>query len=286
MIIVTGATGALNGATVDHLLERLPAGEITVAVRDPARARRFADRGVAVRRGDYADPGSLPGAFEGADQLLLVSGSDPSADAVALHRAAIGAAVTAGAGRILYTSHQGAAPGTPFAPGRDHFATEQLLAGSGVAWTALRNGFYSHSLNWLAGPWRETGIITVPADGPVSWTAREDAAEAAAVILAAGGGYDGPVTITAGAAPTFGEVAAIASDLAGRTVELVAADEDEWVSAQVAAGQPELMARFSLTMYQAARDGFFAGTDPLLGTLLGREPRTVRDALLAPAGAR
>ena len=44
MIIVTGATGALNGATVDHLLDRVPAGEIAVAVRDPAKAQRFAAR--------------------------------------------------------------------------------------------------------------------------------------------------------------------------------------------------------------------------------------------------
>jgi NAD(P)H dehydrogenase (quinone) len=283
MIVVTGATGALNGATVEHLLKRRPASEIVVAVRDPARARHFADRGVTVRRGDYADPGSLPGAFAGADQVLLVSSSDPGADAVSLHRTAIEAAVTAGAGRILYTSHQGAAPGTPFAPGRDHAATEELLASSGVAWTSLRNGFYAHSLTWLAGPWRETGVMAVPADGPVSWTAREDAGEAAAVILASNGAYDGPVTLTASAAPTFAEVAAIASGLTGRTVRSAVLDPDEWVAAQLAAGQPEFMTRFTLGMYQAARDGFFAGVDPLLATLLGREPQTVRDALAEPA---
>ena len=43
MIIVTGATGALNGATVDHLLARVPAHQIAVAVRDVIRAQRFAD---------------------------------------------------------------------------------------------------------------------------------------------------------------------------------------------------------------------------------------------------
>jgi NAD(P)H dehydrogenase (quinone) len=282
MIIVTGATGALNGATVEHLLQRVSASEIVVAVRDPARARPFADRGVTVRHGDYADPGSLPGAFDGADQLLLVSSSDPKADAVSLHRAAIDAAVTAGVGRILYTSHQGAALDTPFAPGRDHAATEQLLARSGVPWTSLRNGFYAHSLSWLTGPWRETGVIAVPADGPVSWTAREDAAEAAAVILAANGAYDGPTTLTAGAAPTFDEVAGIASELSGRTIECVVMDQDEWLAAQIAAGQPEFMARFTLPMYQAAREGFFSGVDPLLATLLGREPQTVRDVLARP----
>lgn len=271
MIIVTGATGALNGATVDHLLDRLPAGGIGVAVRDVAKASRFAQRGVQVRRGDYADAGSLAEAFAGASQLLLVSSNDPTADAVGLHRAAIEAAVGAGVQRILYTSHQGAAPGNPFGPGRDHFATEQLLADSGVAWTSLRNGFYAHSVQWLAGPWRETGVIRVPGDGPVSWTAREDAAEAAAVILASDGAYDGPVTLTAPAAPTFADLA----EQAGVRYEVVG--EQEWL-----AGNAGPRAEFLLGFYRAAREGFFAGVDPLLGELLGREPRTAREALLAP----
>ncbi|RZL71386.1 MAG: SDR family NAD(P)-dependent oxidoreductase, partial [Rhodococcus sp. (in: high G+C Gram-positive bacteria)] len=55
MIVITGATGALNGATVDHLLELVHPSEIAVAVRDVARAQRFADRGVQVRRGVYDD---------------------------------------------------------------------------------------------------------------------------------------------------------------------------------------------------------------------------------------
>jgi uncharacterized protein YbjT (DUF2867 family) len=283
MIIVTGATGALNGATVDHLLERVSADHVVVAVRDPAKAQRFAERGVEVRRGDYADPSSLPGAFDGADQLLLVSSSDPRADAVGLHRAAIDAAATAGVGRILYTSHQGAAAATPLGPGRDHAATEQLLRTSGIAWTSLRNGFYAHSLQWLLGPWRETGLITVPADGPVSWTAREDAAEAAAIILAADGAYDGPTTLTANAAPTFEDIAGIASELTAQKIECEVIGEDPWVAAQVAAGQEEFMARFMLGMYQAAHEGFFAGVDPLLGDLLGREPQTVHDLLATPA---
>ncbi|KQP57118.1 SDR family oxidoreductase [Agreia sp. Leaf283] len=279
MIIVTGATGALNGATVDHLLERVAASDIVVAVRDTAKAQRFADLGIEVRRADYADPASLAPAFDGADQLLLVSSSDQKADAVSLHRAAVDAAVRVGVGRILYTSHQGAAPDTPFGPGRDHAATERLLAASGIAWTSLRNGFYAHSLAWSLGDWRESGVVTVPVDGPMSWTAREDSAEAAAVILASNGGHDGAVTLTASAAPTFAGIAAMASDATGRPVRIRELGDDAWVAAQVAAGQPEFVARFMLGMYQAAHGGFFAGTDPLLATLLGREPRTVQQVL-------
>ncbi|TPW74612.1 SDR family oxidoreductase [Schumannella soli] len=286
MIVITGATGAFGGATVEHLLAELPASEIAVVARDVTTAQRFAERGVEVREGDYARPATLPAAFAHAEQLLLVSSSDPHADAVALHRTAIDAAVDAGVGRVLYTSHQGAAPTSPFFPAQHHHATEQLLAQSGLAWTSLRNGFYLHSLTWLLGPWQQTGVIAVPADGPVSWTSRDDEAEAAARILLAGraGGaarFDGPVTLTANAAPTFAEIAAIAGEVTGREITSTALPEEEWIAQRVADGQPEPMVRFLLGMYQAAGAGLFAGTDPLLAELLGREPASVRDFLTA-----
>jgi hypothetical protein len=50
-------------------------------------------------------------------------------------------AVIAGVGRILYTSHRGAAPDTPFGPGR-------------------------RSLNWLTGPWRN-GRYEGPTRAPI-----------------------------------------------------------------------------------------------------------------------
>ena len=177
-----------------------------------------------MRHGDYADPATLTPAFAGADQLLLVSSSDPGADAVSLHRAAIDAAADVGVGRILYTSHQGAHLDSPFRPARDHAATEQLLAQSGVPWTALRNGFYAHSLDWLLGSWRESGVIAVPGEGPVSWTSRAEVAEAAASILLSAGGYDGPVVLTAREAPTFAKIATVASELTGRRIERVVVD--------------------------------------------------------------
>jgi NAD(P)H dehydrogenase (quinone) len=279
MIVITGATGALNGATVEHLLKRIPADQIGVSVRDTAKAQSFADRGVRVRHGSYEDPTALFGSFEGADQVLLVSSNDPHADSVSLLRVGIDTAVAAGASRILYTSHQHTGLDSPFFPARHHAATEALLADSGVAWTSLRNGFYAHSLDWLLGPWRETGVIATPADGPVSWTERADEAEAAAVILTDERHFDGPATLTASTAVTFDDIAGIASELTGRDIRRVVVDDDDWVAEQVAQGTPEPTARFMLGFYQAARQGHFAGVDPLLGELLGRQPRTVRDLL-------
>jgi uncharacterized protein YbjT (DUF2867 family) len=139
--------------------------------------------------------------------------------------------------------------------------------------------FYAHSLDWLLGPWQQTGTITAPADGPVSWTDRADAAEAAALILAGDRSFDGPVTLTAADAVTFDDIAQIASTLAGRTIERVVADDEQWIADRVAAGSPEAMARLTLTTFQAARQNRFAGVDPLLVELLGRAPRSVTDLL-------
>ena len=145
MIVVTGATGLLGGAVVERLLGKAPATEIGVSVRDPAKATALADRGVRVRRGDYDDAASLAHAFEGAEQLLLVSAAATGEPALRQHRTAIDAARAAGVRRVVYTSHMGANPASPFAPMPDHAATEALLADSGLAFTALRNGFYTAS---------------------------------------------------------------------------------------------------------------------------------------------
>jgi NAD(P)H dehydrogenase (quinone) len=59
----------------------------------------------------------------------------------------------------------------------------------------------------------------------------------------------------------------------------VVVGDEEWVAGQVAQGSPEPMARMLLGFFQAARQGGFAGVDPLLGDLLGRTPRTVHDLL-------
>jgi NAD(P)H dehydrogenase (quinone) len=279
VIIITGATGALNGATVEHLLARVPPDRLGVSVRDVTKASHLAERGVRVRRGTYDDPAALLDSFEGAEQVLLVSSNDPHADQASLHRTAIDAAIAAGAKRILYTSHQHIGADSSFYPAREHAATEAILADSGVAWTALRNGFYAHSLNWLLGPWQQTGVIVAPADGPVSWTDRADEAEAAAIILAGRRRFDGPVTLTAGNAVTFGDIAQFLSQLTGREIQRVVVDDERWIAEQVTQGSTESMARLMLGFFQAAREGRFAQVDPLLAELLGREPRTATDLL-------
>ena len=282
MIIVTGATGQLGRATLKRLLTLVPARQLGVSVRDPDKAKEFAGQGVRVRRGDFADPASLGHAFEGANQVLIVSSNalQYGGDTLAQHRAAIEAARAAGARRVLYTSHMGARGDSAFVPAVDHAATEAMLAEGGVPFTSLRHGFYAESALYMIGGAFEAGELRVPEDGPVSWTARNDLAEADAILLAQEGRLDGITPpLTAPEAFTMAEIAAVASELTGREIRHVTISDDEWREARVAQGTPAPMAAMLLGMYRAARRGEFAAVDPTLETLLGRRPQTLRDVL-------
>ncbi|MDI9883699.1 NAD(P)H-binding protein [Streptomyces sp. HNM0645] len=287
MLIVTGATGRLGALIVNRLLERLPADRIGVSVRDTSRAAEFAERGVRVREGDFTEPDGLRHAFEGAERVLIVSAAIRGGGALAANSAAIDAAREAGARRILYTSHQAASPTSLFPPQQVHAATEEHLKRQGVPYTALRNGFYASTLGSHIGAALETGTLAVPLDGPVSWTAHEDLAEAAALALAGEGALEGITRpLTAPHALDFADVAEILGRITGRTITRVVMDDDDWMAAAVAGGMPQPAAEFALTMFAASRNGEFNATDPTLETAIGRPARTVHEPLEALVRSR
>jgi len=289
MIVVTGATGQLGADIMQHLLRTIPASQLVASVQDPGKATALAERGVLVRAGDFARPEGLPAAFAGATQVLIISVNKLGEEARRLHLAAMEAARAAGARRILYTSHQGARTDSFFEPALNHAASEAMLAEQGVAFTSLRHGFYAESALHMLGHGLQEGVIRAPEDGPVSWTTRADLAEADALLLAQEGRLDGITPpLTALEAVTLDEVAAIASEVAGREIKRVTISDDEWRQATIARGVPAPMAEMLLGTYRSARRGDFAAVDPTLATLLGRPPQTMRDVLarvLIPAKA-
>ena len=279
MIIVTGATGQLGRLIVEQLVKRVSPNQIGVSVRDPGKAADLAALGVRVRHGDFSDPASLPHAFEGVTQLLLVSSNARSqgGDPLAQHAAVIDAARTAGARRIVYTSQISSSPTSAFGPGVDHAATEKMLGESGLAWTSLRNGFYgSTALGMMSGAF-ETGVMATPADGKIAWTAHADLGEGAAVILANEGQYDGPTPpLTGSQALDFTDLTAIASDILGRSIQHEVFPDDE-LAARL--GMPAGAAKFTLGMYIASRANEFGPANPTLEQLLGRAPMTMRELM-------
>jgi uncharacterized protein YbjT (DUF2867 family) len=127
----------------------------------------------------------------------------------------------------------------------------------------------------------------VPQDGPVSWTAHEDLAEAAAFALTEDGALEGITPpLTARHTLDFADVAEILSRITGRTITRVVMDDNEWTSAAVADGMPRPAAEFSLTMFAASCKGEFNATNPTLEAITGHPAKSVREVLEATLRSR
>ena len=279
MIVITGATGQLGRQIVEKLSGKLPSAKIGISVRDPEKAADFQQRGIRVAKGDFTDPASLAEAFDGAEQLLLVSVNKFGDECVRQHANAIKAAERAGVKRILYTSHQAASASSAFVPARDHAATEALLQASGIPYVSLRNGFYAESALYQLGGVK-SGKIVLPEDGPVSWTARGDLAEAAVAALTVPHLFDGiSPPLTGSETLDFAGIAEIASAVLGIPVARETISDETYRAGLISHGLPEFMADALGTLYTASRAREFAITDPTLQALLGRVPTTMEVVL-------
>ncbi len=290
MLIVTGATGQLGRRIVAELLRRVPAQRIGVSVRSPDKAVDLAAQGVRVRQGDYDRPDSLRHAWEGAQRLLLISSNAAArgGDPVAHHARAIAVARDLGIERIFYTSQISASPTSLFPPGRDHAATEALLAASGVAWTALRHGFYAQSLLAMQAEGLADRAIVAPMDGPVAWTTHDDLAAADAALLASDRVIDGPTPpLTGPDALDLAGIARLVGEVTGTPVSRSFVGLDDLDARAERSGAPAGARAVMQGYFRAAAAGEFAAIDPTLADMIGRPATTMR-AFLArhlPAAA-
>ena len=283
MIIVTGATGQLGNAIVHKLIAQSGAGSVRAICRDPEKAADLAKLGVNIRRADFAEPDTLTKAFEGARQILLVSSNARSygGDPLTQHATVIRAAKHAGATRIVYTSQIASSATSAFSAARDHAATEQMLADSGLAWTALRNGFYAKSGIMIMSEAFKTGVLETTQDGKFSWVSHDDLASAAAVILGNEGRFEGPTPpLTGSEALDFGDMAHIAADVMGKPFIRTIITDDEMRANVAARGAPPSAANMVLGLFSAAHAGEFGTVDPLLEELIGRPPQRMKQLMM------
>ncbi|MFL6295398.1 MAG: SDR family oxidoreductase [Actinomycetes bacterium] len=273
-VVVTGVTGGLGGRVARRLAER-GMGQRLVA-RDPGRAPELA--GAQVAAGSYDDRDSLRRAFAGAHTLFMVSASEDP-DRLRLHANVVGAATDAGVERVVYTSFFGAAPDCSFTFGRDHWHTEELIKGSGLRFTMLRDNLYLDFLPLMVGA---DGVIRGPAaDGRVAAVARDDIADvAAAVLLADGHRHDGrSYDLTGPEAPTMAEVAQRLSELAGRTITYHPETLEEAYASRASYGAPDWEVDGWVTTYVAIANGELEAVGGDVAAVAGHPPMGLDDFL-------
>lgn len=293
-IIITGASGHFGNKAADMLLEKVPASELILITRKPAKLAAYAARGAQVRFGDFDDPASLPAAFAGGERMLLISTDQVGGKRLVQHRNAIEAAKAAGVRQIAYTSFVGVGPGNPAISAIEHAETEAMLRESGVPFTILRDSQYADAIAEFAlpgalamGEW-----ISSAGDGKVALVARDDCVACAVAVVSTPGHENRIYDITGPELLSFGDCAALAVELSGRPLAYRAVSDEEKLAFFDSIGVPRRIedglenspipwpSEEMVSFERAIREGHFAVLSNDVERLTGRKPKTLRQVCM------
>jgi NAD(P)H dehydrogenase (quinone) len=277
-IAITGATGQLGTLTVQVLKTKTDAKNLVALVRTPAKAAAL---GIEAREADYTKPATLEAALAGIDTLLLVSSNELGQRSVQ-HRNVISAAKKAGVKHIVYTSLLHAPTSAITSLASEHIDTELALKESGLAYTILRNGWYTE--NYAAsipGAVQGGAFLGAAGEGKISSAARADYAEAAAVVLTTSG-HEGKVYELAGdQAYTLTDLAAEISKQTGKSIPYKNLAEEEYAKILTGFGLPAPVAAAYASFDTGAAQNALYENNGQLAKLIGHPTTTLAASVAA-----
>jgi len=275
---ITGATGQLGHLVIGKLKEKVSVVGIVALVRNPEKA---VELGVETRLFDYNKPESLAASLIGIDMLLLISGNELG-KRLPQHLAVIAAAKKAGVKQIVYTSILHADSSTLGLAG-EHLATEVAIKASGMAYTILRNGWYTENYTGSAkGAIGAGAFIGCAGEGKIASATRVDYAEAAVVVLASEGNENKIYELAGDTAYTLTELAAEISRQTGKTIPYNNLTETQYADILKSFGLPEPLAEMLADSDTGASKGGLFDDSHILSTLIAR-PTTPLATVLAKA---
>ena len=236
---ITGATGQLGRLVVNELKEKVSKDDIVAIVRSADKA---SDLGVEVRVADYEQPQALVEALKGIETLLLISSSEIGKRATQ-HQNVIEAAKAAGVKRIVYTSilH---ADSSSISLAQEHYATEKSLKNSGIAYTLLRNGWYTENyFGSLSGALASGALSGSAGEGKISSAPRADYADAAVAVLTSKGHEGKTYELAGDESYTLRDLAAEVSRQTGKSIQYNNLSEKDYTALLSGFGLPKELAQ-------------------------------------------
>ena len=280
MILVTGATGHLGTAVIEHLLKHTKQDKIVALARNEEKAKALRDKGVNVCIGDFDDITSLDRAMQGIEKVLLISTVDHHR--LQQHKNVVDAAKKAGVRHIVYTGasiqdvHTSAIKGLM----ESHFQTEDHIKNSGLTFTLLRNTLYTDVVPMFVGQQVfETGIYYPAGNGAVPFALRHEMGEAAANVLLQDGHEDRTYTITGNELYSIQDVANELSALSGKTITYTDVNATDYANNLKQAGVPDFMISMLGGFAADIKSKQFEVVSNDLERLLGRKPASLREGL-------
>lgn len=266
-VLVLTATGTTGSATVQALVRR--GATVRAATRDPGKASFPA--GVTAVAWSFDDRSTWAPALAGVDALYLAAPAFRP-DEVEVGQAIVAAARAAGVRRIVKLS----AAGVENSPDSAHRRVELAIEGSGLAYVHLRPSFFTENfIEFYGASIKGEGAIYLPAGkGKTGFVTAGDIGEAAAAALL-GDATGEAWTLTGPDSLDHDEVAAILSEVTGRTIRFVDITPETFAESLRSHGADEVAVGTMSWLYGAVRDGWAAGLSPDLGRVLGRAPTSL-----------
>ena len=278
--LVTGVTGRLGRPTFEALLKKVPAKDVSVLVRDPAKAAAFEARGVKLVKGDYFDYDALVNAFTGIDKLLLI-GAPGLSNRAPQHENIIKAIETARPGHVVYVSfyHKDGSAIKLREVTDVEIKSERDLISSGVSYTIARNPPYAQMF-WilLGGNVKEEGVRAFGPERKTTYADINDLGEANANLLTQSGHENKLYLLNSGETLGLKDMAASWSEVYGKTIPYIHGTKQEFIDALVTKGLPLERAQYMTSFINAMVEGEFTETSDTLRTLLGRKPTSLKES--------
>jgi len=271
MILISGATGRVGGATLRQLAGR--SVSVRALVRSPEKATSIAASGVETVIGDLSDPRSLDRALENVEAALLVSPLDPAQ--VELQGNFVEAARRARRVHIVKVSGLGTALDSPVRSGQWHAQIEKHIEDSGVPFTHLRPPFFMQNILRSAPMIRANGeFVGALKQGRVAMIDVHDIAAVAATILTTPGHVGRSYVLTGPEALSYDDVAERLSSMLGRRVTYRDVSLESMRERWRASGMPEWHVAVQSDFNDALSAGDAATVTQTVADVTGRHPRT------------
>lgn len=275
LILVTAAAGKTGSEVAKQLLQQgYPMRAIVRGIDE--RSKKLQKLGAEVIVGDFFDIASIQQSLQGVSRAYFCF---PPAERLLEATTIFAAAAKSSGLTSLVNMSQLPARENPLSPlTREHWLAERVLDWADLGVTHIRPSFFMEMPIMLnAQSIASEGKIYQPhGNGKHAPVASEDIARVAVGILTnpephAGKIYD----VTGDRAMSQDEMAAVFSQVLGKTVQYVDTPPDDWQKAMEAGGLPSYVAKHLCHVGEDHRNGVFDKTSNVVEKIGGRKPKSL-----------
>ena len=218
MLLLTGVTGKTGGATAQALLKQ--GVKFRAIVRNAEKAAALKAAGVELVIGDVTDRAVLEKALTGVDRALMTMPNGEKQ--LELEKQFVDVAKKAGVKHVVKMSSMEAAADAKAPIPKIHYASEQYLKQSGLAWTFIKPNFFMQNLLGSAGTIKEQGKFFLPlGQGKTVMIDTRDIGACVAVVMTSPGHEGQAYELTGPEELGFADTAERFTKVLGRKVEYV-----------------------------------------------------------------